>query len=242
MDRAALARCRAGVRVRVVRAGVSDGVDARAAAGVRRLDRGLGGGGRDLHRGLGLRRSVLRRARRPQPGSAADLRGARARDRAPERAHAAGCSLRCATLYICERRHAAARRGRRQRRCGSCSRGVVLAAADVPDGRHAAGGGARDRARRRLGSRRGVALLYAVNTLGAVLGALLTTFVLLEALGNRATLLDGVRCSTCWSRRGARSRAQARAPVASTTRDAPRRRRSAGAAAAAGTFAYAARS
>ncbi|MET0385792.1 MAG: fused MFS/spermidine synthase [Polyangiales bacterium] len=37
-------------------------------------------------------------------------------------------------------------------------------------------------------SRRAVAIAYAVNTLGAVVGALLTTFVLLEQLGNRRSL------------------------------------------------------
>ena len=37
-------------------------------------------------------------------------------------------------------------------------------------------------------SRRAVAVAYALNTLGAVLGCGLSTFVLLEALGNRATL------------------------------------------------------
>lgn len=36
--------------------------------------------------------------------------------------------------------------------------------------------------------RRHVAILYGVNTLGAVLGTLLSTFVLLERYGNRATL------------------------------------------------------
>lgn len=36
--------------------------------------------------------------------------------------------------------------------------------------------------------RRGVALLYGVNTLGAVAGSFLATFVLLETLGNRTTL------------------------------------------------------
>lgn len=40
--------------------------------------------------------------------------------------------------------------------------------------------------------RRAVALLYGVNTLGAVAGALLSTFVLLEALGNRSTLAVAV--------------------------------------------------
>ena len=40
--------------------------------------------------------------------------------------------------------------------------------------------------------RRAVALLYGVNTLGAVAGALLSTFVLLETFGNRATLLMAV--------------------------------------------------
>jgi len=38
-------------------------------------------------------------------------------------------------------------------------------------------------------SRRSVALLYAINTLGAVAGTLLSTFVLLEIYGNRRTLL-----------------------------------------------------
>ena len=42
------------------------------------------------------------------------------------------------------------------------------------------------------GGRHSVALLYAVNTMGAVAGALLSTFVLIEALGNRATLLGAV--------------------------------------------------
>ncbi len=42
------------------------------------------------------------------------------------------------------------------------------------------------------GSRRAVALLYGVNTLGAVAGALLSTFVLLEIFGNRATLFIAV--------------------------------------------------
>ncbi|HEY1066273.1 MAG TPA: fused MFS/spermidine synthase, partial [Pirellulales bacterium] len=37
-------------------------------------------------------------------------------------------------------------------------------------------------------SRRGAAVLYALNTFGAVAGALLTTFVLLEHLGVRATI------------------------------------------------------
>ena len=40
--------------------------------------------------------------------------------------------------------------------------------------------------------RRSVALLYGVNTLGAVAGALLSTFVLLETFGNRKTLLMAV--------------------------------------------------
>jgi len=40
--------------------------------------------------------------------------------------------------------------------------------------------------------RRGVALLYGVNTLGAVTGALLSTFVLLENVGNLQTLLIAV--------------------------------------------------
>jgi spermidine synthase len=40
--------------------------------------------------------------------------------------------------------------------------------------------------------RRSVALLYGINTLGAVAGALLSTFVLLEIYGNRATLLMAV--------------------------------------------------
>ncbi|HVE71501.1 MAG TPA: fused MFS/spermidine synthase, partial [Thermoanaerobaculia bacterium] len=40
--------------------------------------------------------------------------------------------------------------------------------------------------------RRAVALLYGVNTLGAVAGTLLSTFVLLERLGNRTTLLIAV--------------------------------------------------
>ena len=41
-------------------------------------------------------------------------------------------------------------------------------------------------------SRRVVALLYGANTFGAVAGTLLSTFVLLERLGNRATLLVAV--------------------------------------------------
>ncbi|HUP62814.1 MAG TPA: fused MFS/spermidine synthase [Thermoanaerobaculia bacterium] len=40
--------------------------------------------------------------------------------------------------------------------------------------------------------RRAVALLYGVNTLGAVAGTLLSTFVMLERLGNRKTLLMAV--------------------------------------------------
>ena len=40
--------------------------------------------------------------------------------------------------------------------------------------------------------RRAVALLYGVNTLGAVAGTLVSTFVLLEQLGNRTTLLIAV--------------------------------------------------
>ncbi|HEX7155073.1 MAG TPA: fused MFS/spermidine synthase [Thermoanaerobaculia bacterium] len=40
--------------------------------------------------------------------------------------------------------------------------------------------------------RRGVALLYGINTLGAVAGALLSTFFLLEAFGNRQTLFAAV--------------------------------------------------
>ena len=40
--------------------------------------------------------------------------------------------------------------------------------------------------------RRAVALLYGVNTLGAVAGTLVSTFVLLEQLGNRTTLLMAV--------------------------------------------------
>jgi spermidine synthase len=43
-----------------------------------------------------------------------------------------------------------------------------------------------------FGGRRGVALLYGLNTLGAVAGALLSTFVLLEHLGNTKTLLVAV--------------------------------------------------
>lgn len=42
------------------------------------------------------------------------------------------------------------------------------------------------------GSRRAVAVLYGVNTVGAVAGALLSTFFLLETLGNRTTLLSAV--------------------------------------------------
>ncbi len=41
-------------------------------------------------------------------------------------------------------------------------------------------------------SRRAVALLYGVNTLGAVAGTLLSTFVMLETFGNRKTLLMAV--------------------------------------------------
>src|SRR5205814_1655070 len=40
--------------------------------------------------------------------------------------------------------------------------------------------------------RRTVALLYGVNTLGAVVGAVLSTFVLLETFGNRKTLLVAI--------------------------------------------------
>lgn len=40
--------------------------------------------------------------------------------------------------------------------------------------------------------RRGVALLYGINTLGAVAGALISTFFLLEVFGNRQTLLVAV--------------------------------------------------
>jgi spermidine synthase/MFS family permease len=42
------------------------------------------------------------------------------------------------------------------------------------------------------GGRRVVALLYGVNTLGAVAGTLLSTFLLLERYGNQATLLSAV--------------------------------------------------
>jgi len=45
--------------------------------------------------------------------------------------------------------------------------------------------------------RRGTALLYGANTLGAVLGALLTTFVALEALGNRGTLFAACGLNLC---------------------------------------------
>src|SRR6266852_4563038 len=41
-------------------------------------------------------------------------------------------------------------------------------------------------------TRRRIALLYGVNTLGAVTGTLLSTFFLLERLGNRKTLLAAV--------------------------------------------------
>lgn len=41
-------------------------------------------------------------------------------------------------------------------------------------------------------ARRGVALLYGVNTLGAVLGCLVATFVLIERLGTNWTLLSAV--------------------------------------------------
>lgn len=45
--------------------------------------------------------------------------------------------------------------------------------------------------------RRGVAILYGANTLGAVLGAFLATFVLLEALGDRATLWLACALNLC---------------------------------------------
>jgi spermidine synthase len=58
-------------------------------------------------------------------------------------------------------------------------------------------------------SRRGVALLYGLNTLGAVAGTLLSTFVLLEHLGNRQTLFAAVAVNLVvavvalgWSSRG----------------------------------------
>ncbi len=57
--------------------------------------------------------------------------------------------------------------------------------------------------------RRGVALLYGLNTLGAVAGTLLSTFVLLERLGNRQTLFAAVAVNLVvavvalrWSSRG----------------------------------------
>src|SRR5205085_1017845 len=42
------------------------------------------------------------------------------------------------------------------------------------------------------GGRRRVALLYGVNTLGAVAGTLVSTFFLLERFGNRGTLFGAV--------------------------------------------------
>src|SRR4051812_24452746 len=60
----------ARVRVGLVRADLSSSVDARAAAGVRRVDCRLVGRDRDLHRGLGLGRAVVRPARRAQRATA----------------------------------------------------------------------------------------------------------------------------------------------------------------------------
>ena len=47
------------------------------------------------------------------------------------------------------------------------------------------------------GARRSVGVLYGVNTLGAVLGTLVTTFYVLERLGNRSTLLVAVGVNVC---------------------------------------------
>ena len=58
----------------------------------------------------------------------------------------------------------------------------------LPHGRHAAGRGPGGRARRRRAAAGCVGLLYAVNTLGAVVGALLTTFFSLEVLGIRRSI------------------------------------------------------
>jgi len=47
------------------------------------------------------------------------------------------------------------------------------------------------------GARRNVGVLYGVNTLGAVFGTLVTTFYVLERLGNRSTLLVAVAVNVC---------------------------------------------
>jgi hypothetical protein len=51
--------------------------------------------------------------------------------------------------------------------------------------------------RDRDAGRRGAALLYGMNTVGAVAGTLLATFVLLEHLGNRATLWSACALNAC---------------------------------------------
>lgn len=72
--------------------------------------------------------------------------------------------------------------------------------------------------------RRRVALLYGLNTLGAVTGCLAATFVLLEALGTRRTLWSAAGLGACvaivallWARKRAAS--EGKADAASSTRD-----------------------
>lgn len=68
--------------------------------------------------------------------------------------------------------------------------------------------------------RRRLALLYGVNTMGAVAGALISTFVLIERFGNRTTLLLaatvnlGIGAFAYWM--GQRVKAQEQAPVEKT--------------------------
>ena len=82
------------------------------------------------------------------------------------------------------RRHEHARRPGRHAAAAGAHR-VVLGVADLPDGGRAAGDRPRGDHRRRGRGRRSLGWLYGFNTLGAVTGAALATFVLLEALGQR---------------------------------------------------------
>jgi spermidine synthase len=71
--------------------------------------------------------------------------------------------------------------------------------------------------------RRGVAILYGVNTLGAVAGSFLATFVLLEPLGNRATLWLAcvVNLGVAFAARALASRPAEPAATTATTAEAP---------------------
>ena len=91
-------------------------------------------------------------------------------------------------------------------------------AAHLPDGRHAAGGGAGGGDGGPTSAAARWACSTRVNTLGAVLGALLTTFFALETLGIRKTHLDRGAAQPAGGAGGARAspaswpRGQAREP------------------------------